>query len=76
MLENVVVRSADARGGLRRRHDYPKHPGLLPIEFMPTAKVPCTGTHPNHIVFLTCDAYGVLPPISKLTPEQAMCTTL
>ena len=30
------------------------------------------GPHPANIFFLTCDAYGVLPPISKLTPEQAM----
>ncbi|NDD66103.1 phosphoenolpyruvate carboxykinase (ATP) [bacterium] len=30
------------------------------------------GTHPQHIVFLTCDAYGVLPPVSKLTNDQAM----
>ena len=28
--------------------------------------------HPQHIVMLTADAYGVLPPISRLTPEQAM----
>lgn len=43
-----------------------------PIEFVPDAKVPCVGGHPKNIVFLTADAYGVLPPVSKLSPEQAM----
>ncbi|CAO1634532.1 unnamed protein product [Sympodiomycopsis kandeliae] len=41
------------------------------IEKIPNAKIPCIGTHPSNIIFLTCDAYGVFPPISKLTPEQA-----
>jgi phosphoenolpyruvate carboxykinase (ATP) len=43
-----------------------------PIEFIPNAKIPCVGGHPKNIIFLTCDAYGVLPPVSRLTPEQAM----
>lgn len=43
-----------------------------PIEFIEEAKIPCVGGHPKNVVFLTCDAYGVLPPISKLSPEQAM----
>lgn len=33
---------------------------------------PSMGPHPQILVFLTCDAYGVLPPVSKLTPDQAM----
>ncbi|MGC4004037.1 MAG: phosphoenolpyruvate carboxykinase (ATP) [Pirellulales bacterium] len=43
-----------------------------PIEFIPNAKIPCVAKHPDNIIFLTCDAYGVLPPVSKLTPAQAM----
>ncbi|MDM8518886.1 phosphoenolpyruvate carboxykinase (ATP) [Anaerolineales bacterium HSG6] len=43
-----------------------------PIEFISNAKIPCVGGHPKNIILLTCDAFGVLPPISKLTPAQAM----
>jgi phosphoenolpyruvate carboxykinase (ATP) len=43
-----------------------------PIEYIPNAKIPCTGGHPKNIIFLTCDAFGVLPPVSKLTSAQAM----
>ncbi len=43
-----------------------------PIEFIPNAKIPCVGGHPSNIIFLACDAYGVLPPVSKLSPAQAM----
>ncbi len=42
-----------------------------PIHFIDNAVVPCVGGHPTNIVFLTCDAFGVLPPVSRLTPEQA-----
>ncbi|KAI8855268.1 phosphoenolpyruvate carboxykinase-domain-containing protein [Chytridium lagenaria] len=41
-----------------------------PIEYIPNAKIPCVGGHPKNIILLTCDAFGVLPPVSKLTPEQ------
>jgi len=43
-----------------------------PIEHVVNAKIPGTGGHPQNIIFLTCDAFGVLPPVSRLTPEQAM----
>ncbi len=43
-----------------------------PLEFIPNASETGKGGHPENIIFLTADAFGVLPPISKLTPEQAM----
>ncbi|MBC7850000.1 MAG: phosphoenolpyruvate carboxykinase (ATP) [Chitinophagaceae bacterium] len=43
-----------------------------PLQFIRNAKTPATGEIPSNIFFLTCDAYGVLPPISKLTDSQAM----
>src|SRR6266571_4331561 len=43
-----------------------------PIDFIENAVIPGIGGHPKNVVFLTADAFGVLPPISKLTPKQAM----
>ncbi|WP_044642062.1 phosphoenolpyruvate carboxykinase (ATP) [Risungbinella massiliensis] len=43
-----------------------------PIDYIPNAVIPGTSGHPNVILFLTADAFGVLPPISRLTKEQAM----
>lgn len=42
-----------------------------PLDHIKNIMVPSLGKNPKHIFFLTCDAYGVLPPISKLTPGQA-----
>jgi phosphoenolpyruvate carboxykinase (ATP) len=43
-----------------------------PIDFIGNAKLPSSGPIPKNIFFLTCDANGVLPPVSKLTTAQAM----
>jgi phosphoenolpyruvate carboxykinase (ATP) len=43
-----------------------------PVDFIEGAVIPSVGGHPKNVVFLTADAYGVMPPVSKLTPEQAM----
>ena len=71
VLENVVLNEGnmpdydDASLTENTRAAYP-------IEHIENAVIPSVGGHPKNIVFLTCDATGVLPPISRLTPEQAM----
>ncbi|CAI7930737.1 unnamed protein product [Closterium sp. NIES-54] len=43
-----------------------------PIEYISNAKIPCVAGHATNVILLTCDAFGVLPPVSRLTLEQAM----
>jgi ATP-dependent phosphoenolpyruvate carboxykinase len=46
--------------------------GAYPIDFIPHASAENMGPVPRNIVMLTADAFGVLPPIARLTPDQAM----
>ena len=42
--------------------------GAYPIHFIRNARIPCMAGHPTDVIFLTCDAFGVLPPVSSLSP--------
>lgn len=71
VLENVVYDQADHHVDFDNTSVTENTRGSYPIEFMDNARIPCVATHPKNVIFLTCDAFGVLPPVSKLTPEQA-----
>ncbi|XP_057497384.1 phosphoenolpyruvate carboxykinase (ATP) 2-like [Actinidia eriantha] len=43
-----------------------------PIEYIPNAKIPCVGPHPKNVILLACDAFCVLPHVSKLSLAQTM----
>jgi phosphoenolpyruvate carboxykinase (ATP) len=43
-----------------------------PVEFIPGCDPSGRGGHPSNVIFLTCDAFGVLPPVSRLTTDQAL----
>ncbi|MGH9578968.1 MAG: phosphoenolpyruvate carboxykinase (ATP), partial [Terriglobales bacterium] len=72
VLENVVVDPATRRLDLEDASLTENTRAAYPLQFIGNAVVPSVGGHPQNIIMLTCDAFGVLPPIAKLTPEQAM----
>jgi phosphoenolpyruvate carboxykinase (ATP) len=72
VLENVVYDSWTREVDYSSDEITENTRASYPIEFIPNAKIPCVGGHPSNILFLTCDAFGVLPPVSRLTPDQAM----
>lgn len=71
VLENVVYDEADHHVDFNDSSITENTRGSYPIEFIPNARIPCVAAHPTDVIFLTCDAFGVLPPVSRLTPEQA-----
>ena len=72
VLENVVIDPATREIDLDDDSLAENSRGSYPIDFIPNASKDNLGPVPRNIIFLTADAYGVLPPIAKLTPEQAM----
>ena len=72
VLENVIYDPYDHEIDYSDASITENTRGAYPIEYIPNAKIPCVAGHPSDVIFLTCDAFGVLPPVSRLTPEQAM----
>jgi phosphoenolpyruvate carboxykinase (ATP) len=72
VLENVVLDKERREANYSDVSITQNTRGAYPIEFIGNAQIPCIGGHPTNVIFLTCDAFGVLPPVSKLSREQAM----
>ena len=72
VLENVVIDPETRALDLDDASLAENSRGAYPIHFIPNASATGRTTHPKNIIMLTADAFGVLPPIARLTPEQAM----
>jgi phosphoenolpyruvate carboxykinase (ATP) len=72
VLENVVMDDATRKLDLDSEAKTENTRSAYPVEFIPNIVPGLMAGHPSTIIMLTADAFGVLPPIAKLTPEQAM----
>ena len=70
VLENIVV-DKDGNPDFSDVSKTQNTRGSYPIEFIENRTMDSKGGHPQNVIFLTCDAFGVLPPISRLTSAQA-----
>ena len=72
ILENVAMHEATRRLDLDDDSHTENTRASYPIDFIPNASATGTAGLPTTVIMLTADAFGVLPPLSQLTPEQAM----
>jgi phosphoenolpyruvate carboxykinase (ATP) len=72
LLENVVVAGDTRLPNYDSQAITENTRACYPVEFIPNASRSGVGGIPESIIFLTADAFGVMPPIAKLTPAQAM----
>jgi phosphoenolpyruvate carboxykinase (ATP) len=72
VLENVPVDPITRKPDFDSREVTENTRAAYPVDYIPNCELSGVGGHPANIFFLTCDAFGVLPPLAKLTPEQAV----
>jgi phosphoenolpyruvate carboxykinase (ATP) len=72
ILENVVVDPLSRRLDLNDDALTENTRGAYPLDYIGNYLPPKMAGHPRNVIFLTCDASGVMPPIARLTPEQAI----
>ncbi|KAF2938398.1 hypothetical protein DAI22_03g115700 [Oryza sativa Japonica Group] len=72
VLENVVFDEHTREVDYTDKSVTENTRAAYPIEYIPNAKIPCVGPHPKNVILLACDAFGVLPPVSKLNLPQTM----
>jgi phosphoenolpyruvate carboxykinase (ATP) len=72
VLENVVVDEDTREVDYSDTSITQNTRASYPLEYIPNVKIPAVGNHPSNVIFLTYDAFGVMPPVAKLSPEQAM----
>jgi phosphoenolpyruvate carboxykinase (ATP) len=72
VLENVILDPATSEPDYTDSQLTENTRAAYPVSFIDNAVIPGVGEHPRNVMFLTADAFGVLPPIARLTPEQAM----
>ncbi|XP_023003969.1 phosphoenolpyruvate carboxykinase (ATP)-like [Cucurbita maxima] len=72
VLENVVFEEHTREVDYSDNSVTENTRAAYPIEYIPNAKIPCVGPHPKNVILLACDAFGVLPPVSKLNLAQTM----
>ena len=72
VLENVAIDTNTRHVNLDDTSLTENTRAAYPITQIPNMTLSGKGGHPKHIIMLTCDAFGVLPPLARLTPQQAM----
>jgi len=72
VLENVILDPVTRKPDFADTRLTENTRVAYPVDYIENALLSGVGGHPRNVMFLTADAFGVLPPIAKLTPEQAM----